>query len=56
MTSELAHPALGTIIGLDNEKTTNYRGLKYASLEHPFAKPILFTNTGDSNVDTTSYR
>jgi hypothetical protein len=55
MTKEHAHSELGTIIGLDHEKTIQYRGLKYASLEHPFAEPILFTNTRGSTVKATSY-
>jgi hypothetical protein len=55
MTEELQHPVLGTVIGLDHGKTVQYRGLKYASLEHPFAEPILFTNAERSIVDATSY-
>ncbi|KAN0113063.1 carboxylesterase-like protein [Hyaloscypha variabilis] len=55
MKRELHHPALNTILGLDHGNTTQYRGLKYASLEHPFSEPTLFTETGGSSVHATSY-
>lgn len=55
MTTKLDHSALGDIIGLDHEKTVQYRGIKFASLEHQFAEPVLFTNSGRSTVDATSY-
>jgi hypothetical protein len=55
MTTKLDHPTLGGIIGLDYEKTIQYRGIKYASLEHQFAEPVLFTNSGQSELDATSF-
>ncbi|KAE9375345.1 alpha/beta-hydrolase [Stipitochalara longipes BDJ] len=55
MTKEFAHPALSTILGLDRGKTIHYRGLKYASLKHPFSEPLLFTSVRGSRVDATSY-
>lgn len=55
MAEKLVHPGLGTIIGLDHEKTIHYRGIKYASLDHPFAEPILFTNNVGATIDATSY-
>ena len=50
ITTELAHPVLNTILGLDHGKTVHYRGLKYASLEHPFAEPLLLTSSGSSTI------
>ncbi|KAH6703175.1 Alpha/Beta hydrolase protein [Leptodontidium sp. MPI-SDFR-AT-0119] len=55
MTTELKHPLLGNVIGLDHEKTISYRGIKYAELEHAFAEPILFTYPRRSKIDAASY-
>lgn len=55
MTKELTHPALGILVGIDHGDTIQYRGIKYASLEHPFAEPISFSNPGGSTVDATLY-
>jgi hypothetical protein len=55
MTTKLNHSALGDIIGLDHEKTIQYRGIKYASLEHHFAEPVLFKDHGRATLDATSF-
>ncbi|KAG4443117.1 hypothetical protein IFR05_001443 [Cadophora sp. M221] len=55
MTSELNHPVLGNVTGLDYGKTITYRGIKYADLQHAFAEPILFKNPRSSTIDATSY-
>ncbi len=55
MTLESKHPLLGSIVGLDHDKTIAYRGIKYAELQHTFAEPTLFTNPGRPILNATSY-
>lgn len=46
--SEFLHPNLGTIKGIRTGPVLSFRGLKYASLEHGFSDPALFsTEAGD---------
>ncbi|TVY80602.1 Lipase [Lachnellula suecica] len=55
MTKDFSHSTLGYIIGLDRENTIQYRGIKYASLDHQFAEPVLFSNKEKLTIDATSY-
>lgn len=55
MTNKLAHPELGDILGLDQGKIIQYRGIKYATLDHRFAEPIQFSNAGKSTLDATCF-
>ncbi|KAK6063704.1 carboxylesterase [Seiridium cupressi] len=49
------HPRLGALKGISQDGVTSFRGLKYASLEHAFAEPVVSAVKADKAVDATRY-
>jgi carboxylesterase type B len=51
----LQHPLLGNITGVATKKgVAHYRGIPYATLEHPFAPPEVKTSY-EGAIDATEF-
>ena len=55
MTAKLEHDALGQLTGRDNGLSVEYLGVPFATLEHPFAEPMIYTNVEHREIDATEY-
>lgn len=55
MTAKLKHDALGQLTGRDNGVSVEYRGVPFATLEHPFAESVIYTNDEHRDIDATEY-
>lgn len=55
MTTQLAHPTLGTIIGNDGPSVASYLGIRYATLANRFANAQLPSYPPNNHINATDY-
>lgn len=51
---EILHPNLGAIKGIRGEAVNSFLGIKYASLAHRFAEPIIEKGSPDAQLNAVA--
>ncbi|POR31391.1 Carboxylic ester hydrolase [Tolypocladium paradoxum] len=53
--SQINHPQLGRVTGTSQDGIAYFRGIKYASLEHAFAAPKVYSERAADGLDATRH-
>lgn len=53
--SQINHPQLGRLTGTSQDGISYFRGIKYASLDHAFAAPNVYSERAADGPDATQH-